>query len=105
MAKETYRIIGVIVNRESGEGVGGLRVEAWDHDNLVDDLVGQALTGPDGAFLITFDSDYFQELFFDKEPDLYFRVFDSKGELLVKTPVRRNIGSDESFRILVPAPE
>ena len=75
MAKETYRIIGVIVNRESGEGVGGLRVEAWDYDQFIDDLVGRAVTGPDGVFQIAFDSDYFQELFLDKEPDLYFRVY------------------------------
>ncbi len=75
MADETYRIIGVVVNRESGEGVPGLRVEAWDLDLLVDDLVGGAVTGSEGAFQITFDSAYFQELFLDQEPDLYFRVY------------------------------
>src|SRR5690349_11785165 len=83
MAKEKYLILGRVISRTSQQGVPNLRVEAWDKDQIVNDLVGNAVTDADGAFRIEFDSSYFRELFSDREPDLFFKVFD--GSKLIKS--------------------
>ncbi len=77
-----YRIVGAVVNRQR-QVLAGLRVEAWDKDPLFDDLLGTAITDAEGRFQIDFDETYFQELFLDQDPDLFFRVF--WGETLIKT--------------------
>lgn len=77
-----YRIVGTVVNRQR-QAISGLRVEAWDKDPLFDDLLGTALTDIEGRFQIDFDETYFQELFLDRDPDLFFRVF--SGEALIKS--------------------
>jgi hypothetical protein len=77
-----YRIVGAVVNRQR-QALTGLRVEAWDKDPLFDDLLGTAITDTEGRFQIDFDETYFQELFLDRDPDLFFRVF--SGEALIKS--------------------
>ncbi len=69
---------GKVASRVSA-GVGGLRVEAWDKDLLVDDFVAEAITDEQGAFHLEFAANRFRELFFDREPDLFFRVYRDKG--------------------------
>src|SRR5262245_10700292 len=61
----------------------GLRVEAWDKDRLYADLVGSAVADAQGAFRIEFDESYFQELFQDQRPDLFFKVF--QGDALIRS--------------------
>ncbi len=56
-------------------------MEAWDRDQIYDDLVGSAITDEEGAFRFEFDDTYFQELFLDRRPDLYFKVF--RGQQLL----------------------
>lgn len=75
MATKTFRIIGHIIDRKTHQGVPGLQVEAWDKDLLIDDLIGSAVTDARGALEINFDTSYFRELFLDRKPDLYFKVF------------------------------
>jgi hypothetical protein len=84
MQKRIFRIVGNIVDRKTKKGIGGLRVEAWDKDLLCNDLVGSAETDVAGSFRIEFDQGYFQELFFDRLPDLYFRIFHA-GTLIHST--------------------
>lgn len=74
-----FRIKGYVINRETGEGVPGCHVEAWDKDLLFDDFVAE--TGEDkptdelGYFELAFQDDgRFNELFFDRFPDLFFKV-------------------------------
>ena len=70
-----FRITGRVIDRQTSSGVPRLRVETWDKDLIFDDLVGSAITDDQGMFQIEFDETYFQELFLDQRPDLYFKVF------------------------------
>lgn len=81
--KRKYRIFGLVLDRQSRQQLAGLRVEAWDKDPLFDDLLGTAITTDKGEFQIEFDETYFQELFLDQYPDIFFRVF--CGDTLIKT--------------------
>jgi hypothetical protein len=76
-------ITGKVISSEAKEGIKGLRVEAWDKDLLVSDLVGGTTTGDGGIFRIQFDESYFKELFFDRRPDLFVKVF--RGDKLIKS--------------------
>lgn len=74
-AKKIFHITGRVLDRKSEQGVANLRVEAWDKDAIIDDFVGSAVTREGGVFEIKFDQSHFRELFSDKQPDLYFKVF------------------------------
>ena len=75
MPKKTYTIKGRIVNKQTKQGISALRVEAWDKDLVIHDFVGEAVSAEQGAFRIEFTSERFRELFFDRKPDLFFKVF------------------------------
>ncbi len=70
-----YEVSGQVIDRQTGSGIEGLRIEAWDKDLIIDDLVGSTLSRHNGTFHLRFDEAYFRELFFDRKPDLYFKVF------------------------------
>ena len=53
MSNKNYRIFGRVVERQHGQGVPDMRVEAWDKDLIVDDLLGSALTDSGGSFEIS----------------------------------------------------
>jgi receptor-binding and translocation channel-forming TcA subunit of Tc toxin/ABC toxin-like protein/neuraminidase-like protein/putative peptidoglycan binding protein/virulence plasmid A protein len=100
-AKKRFSIIGRVVNRNLRGGIKGLRVEAWDKDLVAHDLVGGAVTDEEGAFRIKFDRSYFGELFFDRRPDLFFRVF--RGEELIASTedaVLRNVEPGETTVVI-----
>ena len=80
---EVFKITGKVVSSDTKEGIKGFRVEAWDKDLLVNDMVGSAISGDGGVFRIQFDKSYFEELFLDRRPDLFFKVF--KGSRLIKS--------------------
>jgi hypothetical protein len=78
-----FKITGHVIDSKTQQGVKGLRVEAWDKDLIISDLVGGTTTGEGGIFRIQFDASYFRELFLDQRPDLYFKVF--RGDKLIKS--------------------
>ncbi len=78
ITNKTFRISGRVIERTTHQGVAGLRVEAWDKDLRIDDLVGSAVIEANGTFQLSFDESYFQELFFDRQPDLYFKVYNQQ---------------------------
>jgi len=73
MTEKTFHFSGYVKNREN-KPVPDLRVEAWDKDLFFDDFVAEAVTNPDGRFHMSFPDKRFRELFFDRRPDLYFKV-------------------------------
>lgn len=54
MAKrqKKYHITGRIIGRQTGNGLPGLRLEAWDKDCQYNDLVGSAITGESGGLIV-----------------------------------------------------
>ena len=49
-----FAIMGVIREKESGLGVPGLIVRAYDKDLLYDDMLGSAVTDANGGFGIRY---------------------------------------------------
>ena len=84
MTNRTFQIIGRIINREMRQGVPQLRVEAWDKDLIFNDLVGAAITDENGSFCITFTEAHYRECFLDRNPDLFFKVY-QEGRLVHST--------------------
>ncbi len=77
-----YTVSGTVKNQATKEGVVDLHVLVYDKDLFTkDDFLGIAVTGPGGAFSLTFDSSKFKNLF-DRKPDLYFIIKDAGLELL-----------------------
>ena len=82
--RKSFHVRGRVVDSRTGQGIGGLRIEAWDRDLVCNDLVGSAVTDAQGAFLMEFDQSYFEELFLDRNPDLFFKVFQD-NKLIIST--------------------
>ncbi len=99
-----YKITGRVRVEESGAPCEGLLVRAWDKDLIFDDHLGDARTGPDGRFEISFTDEQFRQVF-DENPDEYLRVYDASGRLELystRGAVRRDAGEVEHFEIAIP---
>jgi Transthyretin-like family len=100
------RIVGTIVEEESGKPLSGLQVRAYDKDFLFDDKLGTAVTDAQGNFRI----DYYEIDFsllsgLETVPELYVRVFDaSRKRLLYSTEkaIRKGHLVEERFDIKIP---
>lgn len=101
-----FIIKGKLLDRMSHTPVPWLRIEAWDRDLVMDDLVGGAVSDAEGQFTIRFNAKYFKEWFFDRKPDLYFKVF--RGQQLIantRPDARRNVPPGEiSIAVEIQAP-
>ena len=64
-----------------GQGISGLMVTVYDQDLFFDDRLGQAETGADGAYLLSYRSEDFRDLF-ERKPDLYLDVRTPDGKVL-----------------------
>lgn len=77
-------ITGKVVNIINKIGVPRLKVEAWDKDFASKHIVGSTITGESGTFKIIFNQRQYTETFRDKNPDIYFKVYDG-DRLLAST--------------------
>lgn len=81
--KEHHTIHGRLINTAK-KSLSNLRIEAWDKDLFFDDFVGETTSNKDGSFQLSFTEARFKELFFDRRPDLYFKIF-AEGKLIGST--------------------
>lgn len=78
-----HTIHGKLINNAK-KPISDLRIEAWDKDLFFDDFVGETTSNKDGSFQLSFTEARFKELFFDRRPDLYFKIF-AEGNLVYST--------------------
>lgn len=99
-----YEIFGRVNELESKKGVPGVIVSAFDKDFLMDDLLGEVMTDPQGEFRIEYDESHFK-LLFEKAPDIYLNVKTPSGRSLMTTEgtVRFNAKTSEEFELQLPA--
>ena len=97
--------MGHVIDQQSRQGLAGLRVETWDKDLICNDLVGSSVTVLEGAFQMSFVESYFRELFLDRRPDLFFRVF-YKDKLIKSTEdsILWNLAAGDT-QIIIPVDE
>ncbi|MDH4471692.1 MAG: neuraminidase-like domain-containing protein [Fluviicola sp.] len=82
MATKKITVSGKVTNRDQ-QLLSNLRIEAWDKDLLIDDFLAETLSDANGQFTLVIETGRFEELFLDKRPDVYFKIF--HGEQLIKT--------------------
>ena len=89
MTMAKLQINGKIINSKTRQGLEGLLVEAWDQTLFFKDIVGAAVTDESGQFILELSDTYRLRLlydwrlFFDRAPDLYFKVY--RGKRLIRS--------------------
>ncbi len=103
--RSAFIIHGKVVGMETGQGIPGLKVKAFDRDLIFDDLLGEVKTDKEGNFEIVYDKSDFRELFFDNKPDIFIKVKTKEGEEIYSSSdkVRYGAGKVEDFTIPIPA--
>jgi hypothetical protein len=100
------RIVGTIVEEETGKPLGGLQVRAFDKDLIFDDKLGTAITDNDGKFRIHYSPANFSLLEgLETVPELYVRVFDATHTKLLHTTertIRKGHLVEERFDVKIP---
>jgi len=76
------RVVGTVVEEESGRPLEGVVVRAYDKDILFDDKLGSVHTNAKGEFEISYTETQFRD-FNETQPDLYLKVFDASGKTLL----------------------
>ena len=97
------RVIGTVVEQESGKPLQGLRVRAYDKDLVFDDKLGDTLTDAAGKFEISYSEVHFRDLE-ETEPDVYIRIYDASGKKLLYTTeraVRKSAAVTERFDVKI----
>jgi len=97
-ANKTFCITGRVIDSTTQEGIAGLQVDAWDKDLICNDRVGSAVTDEQGAFRIDFTESHLKELFLDRQPDLFFKVF-REDKLINPTSATRS--KNASKRLII----
>ena len=80
------RVVGTIVEQESGKPLAGLQVRAFDKDLIFHDKLGASITDATGSFRIDYSQLDFSSIFgTETVPELFIRVFDATGKKLLYT--------------------
>lgn len=99
-----FKVFGRALNRETQQGIAGLLVEVLDKDDTVDDRLGSTITNQQGQFELIYARSDFQEQYLERKPDLYLRIKDAHGKVLLSTKdaVRYEAGHTEAFILQIP---
>ena len=97
------RVVGSVVEAESGRPLEGLLVRAYDKDLIFDDRLGDTHTNAEGQFELSYTEAQFRD-FNETQPDLYLRVYDASGKRLLHTTERevRQAQVLERYEIKIP---
>ena len=98
------RVLGTVVEAESGRPLEGLRVRGYDKDLLKDDYLGEVATDAAGRFELAYSEVQFRD-FNETLPDLYLKVYDASGKRLLhstKKALRRSAQVEERYEIKIP---
>lgn len=100
----SYEISGSVIEPESGRGVPGVVVTAFDKDLLFDDLLGEVLTDDRGAFHVVYEASQFRDVA-ERAPDIYLTLKTLDGKLLLSTKdtTRVDASEQETFRLELPS--
>jgi len=102
MNNSTFTITGRVVDKKTEVGIPKLKVEAWDKNLVFNGMLGSNVTDKDGGFQLEFSSKYFSEIFGEKLPDIYFKIFKDRLFLLsTEKDVVWNVKPGE-FKIVIP---
>ncbi len=92
----TLTIAGVVIDSQTKQPLPRVRIEAWDKDVKLSDVVGSYVTDDKGRFSISYDELRFRENPRDKWADIYFKVYN--GNILLgdgrNTQLFRNLSED-----------
>src|SRR5262245_1158095 len=97
------RVVGTVVEEESGKPLTGLVVRAYDKDLIFDDHLGSVQTGAGGEFEISYTETQFRD-FNETQPDLYLKVFDASGKKLLHSTKKQIRQAEvlERYEIKIP---
>ena len=98
---ESYRISGRIRDEENSP-VEGYTIQAFDKTSAVelhpDTRLGKSRTDSDGSFEMTFSKDVFKG-WFENNPDVYIRIRDREGYVVLETHQKNNTTGDVYFQV------
>ncbi len=99
---DRFTVSGRVCEEESGVGVPGVMVKAYDKDRLFDDRLGSALTDDEGRFSLFYSRRDFADLF-ESRPDIYLVTYAPPDRRLVDTRerVRWAASEHEEFEIII----
>lgn len=92
----TLTIAGVVIDSQTKQPLPKVRIEAWDKDLKLSDVLGSYVTDEKGRFSISYDELRFRENPRDKWADIYFKVYN--GNILLgdsrNTQLFRNLSEN-----------
>ncbi|HMC57724.1 MAG TPA: hypothetical protein VKJ01_00905, partial [Candidatus Solibacter sp.] len=99
---DAWTICGKVAQCQTGGALSNVKVTAFDTDWLQDDDLGFAFTDASGRFRIDYTREDFEKTIFSPllnielfgGPDLYFRIEDAGGTLLLQEPSSRGRDRD-----------
>ncbi|WP_205513239.1 neuraminidase-like domain-containing protein [Longitalea arenae] len=71
----TLTIAGKVIRRSNLQPIAKLYVEGWDKNPERKEPLVSTVTSSDGSFVLLFDEQYTAELYKDRYPDIYFKVY------------------------------
>jgi hypothetical protein len=88
-APVVFSVSGRITDAQTGEGIANLIVRAFDRDLRGEELLGEALTSPNGSYSITYAAEQFMTAE-KNSADLIVRVFSRTDERLAESEIVYN---------------
>lgn len=100
----TYTFTGRLIDKETREGIKGLRVHCWDRNASVNDLLGEAVTDEKGQFTVACEDSVFSDQDRDREPDIFVKVYSIKNLIHTSKLLKNWLPDGKTLEIEITAP-